>query len=190
MNRVIGQCIALIFTACFIAMQWQQVDVPVQNEQHTFYIEQVVTKTLELGKQLDDFQPFLAAKFESSQQKTDLNQVRQYLRNIERQVVHPFQPYMHILLYREKFMDSVIVLIKVIMPWFVLLVFVLLSFKMIDWARKRKAGAITFAVLVQIFLPDPKAQITIEAVALRKQEVKEVRKQGQGKGKKIEDHEL
>jgi hypothetical protein len=72
---------------------------------------------------------------------------------------------------KEK-MNIVIEIITLIMPWFVFLVFVLLCMKMTDWARKRKVGAIAFGLLVQILLPDPKAQVTIESVVERKQEVK------------------
>ena len=43
---------------------------------------------------------------------------------------------------------------------------------MIDWARHRKVGAIAFCLFVQMFLPDPKAQVTIKTVVERKQEVK------------------
>ena len=43
---------------------------------------------------------------------------------------------------------------------------------MTGWAKNRKAGAIAFGLFMQMLLPDPKAQITIEAVAERKQEVK------------------
>ncbi|MFT2092948.1 hypothetical protein [Paraglaciecola sp. 2405UD69-4] len=57
-------------------------------------------------------------------------------------------------------------------PWLLFLVFILFFLKMITWARNRKAAAIAFGLLVQMYLPDPKAQITIEAVAERKQEVK------------------
>ena len=57
---------------------------------------------------------------------------------------------------------------------------------MIDWARHRKAGAIAFGLLVQMFLPDPKAQVTIEMVVELKQEVK---KQQYGDKKPKEDSE-
>ena len=57
---------------------------------------------------------------------------------------------------------------------------------MIDWARHRKAGAIAFGLLVQMFLPDPKAQVTIEMVVELKQEVK---RQQDGDKKPKEDSE-
>ncbi|MGJ8682503.1 hypothetical protein [Paraglaciecola sp.] len=58
------------------------------------------------------------------------------------------------------------------MPWIVFMGFVYLCIKMTGWAKNRKAGAIAFGLLVQMFIPDPKAKITIEAVAKQKQEVK------------------
>lgn len=83
-------------------------------------------------------------------------------------------------------MNNLFEFIKAVMPWFVLLIFILLSFQMIDWARHRKAGAIAFGLFVQIFLPDPKAQITIEAIVERKQEVK---KQQAGDAEPLNDEE-
>ena len=50
---------------------------------------------------------------------------------------------------------------------------------MIDWARHKKVGAIAFCLFVQMFLPDPKAQVTIETVVERKQEVKKYQGGGQ-----------
>lgn len=38
------------------------------------------------------------------------------------------------------------------------------------WAKKQKGVAMAFGILVQIFLPDPKVQQTIEAVSEAKQE--------------------
>jgi hypothetical protein len=35
---------------------------------------------------------------------------------------------------------------------------------MIDWARHKQAGAIASGLFFQMFLPDPKAQVTIEMV--------------------------
>jgi hypothetical protein len=43
---------------------------------------------------------------------------------------------------------------------------------MYRWARKRKGAAMAFGMLVQIFLPDPKVQQTIEIVTESKQEQK------------------
>lgn len=36
--------------------------------------------------------------------------------------------------------------------------------KLIKWARKRKAGAVVFGALMQMFLPDPYAERTIKIV--------------------------
>lgn len=63
-------------------------------------------------------------------------------------------------------------ILAVLMPWLVFVLCVLLYIKLISWAKKRKASAFAIGILVQMFLPDPKAQITIEAIAERKQEVK------------------
>lgn len=43
---------------------------------------------------------------------------------------------------------------------------------MYRWARKRKGAAMAFGMLVQMFLPDPKVQQTIEIVTESKQEQK------------------
>jgi hypothetical protein len=83
-------------------------------------------------------------------------------------------------------MNILIEIITLVMPWFVFLVFVLFCLKMTDWARKRKAGAIAFGLLVQMFLPDPKVQVTIESVVERKQEVK---KQQQGDKRPKDEHD-
>ena len=40
---------------------------------------------------------------------------------------------------------------------------------MIKWARKRKGAAMAFGILVQMFLPDPKVEQTIEMVAEKKE---------------------
>mgnify|MGYP001108089144 CR=1 FL=1 len=59
------------------------------------------------------------------------------------------------------------------LPLIVWLVFVcLLAFflLMYHWARKKKGAAMAFGMLVQMFLPDPKVQQTIEFVVESKQE--------------------
>ncbi|MEP0356279.1 MAG: hypothetical protein ABJH06_04710 [Paraglaciecola sp.] len=58
------------------------------------------------------------------------------------------------------------------LPWLYFIGFIFFSLIMISWARNRKAVAIAFGLFLQIYLPDPRAQITIEAVVERKQEVK------------------
>lgn len=57
-------------------------------------------------------------------------------------------------------------------PWIMFLVFIFVCLKLINWARQRKGVAMALGIFVQMFIPDPKAQITIEAIAERKQEVK------------------
>ena len=61
-----------------------------------------------------------------------------------------------------------------------LTVFVCLGFSVIlgffylmyRWARKQKGAAMAFGMLVQMFLPDPKVQQTIEIVTESKREQK------------------
>lgn len=84
-------------------------------------------------------------------------------------------------------MDTLITLWHVLMPWFCFIAFVYLCTKMTGWAKNRKAGAIAFGLMIQMFLPDPKAQITIEAVVERKQEIK---KQQDENGDPLEPDEL
>lgn len=69
-------------------------------------------------------------------------------------------------------MNNLIMILAVVMPWLFFVLFILLCVKLVSWARQRRTSAIALGVLVQMFIPDPKAQITIEAVAERKQEVK------------------
>lgn len=58
------------------------------------------------------------------------------------------------------------------LPWLLFVGFIFFSLIMISLARHRKAAAVAFGLFLQIYLPDPRAQITIEAVVERKQEVK------------------
>lgn len=44
---------------------------------------------------------------------------------------------------------------------------------MYRWAKKQKGAALAFGMFVQMFLPDPKVQQTIECVAESKQEEQE-----------------
>jgi hypothetical protein len=59
-----------------------------------------------------------------------------------------------------------------VLPWLGFLGFVLFCIKMTSWARKRKTSAIAFGLALQMFLPDPRAQQSIESVIEVKQEVK------------------
>ena len=69
-------------------------------------------------------------------------------------------------------MDVLMLIMAVVWPWLLFVVFILLCIKLVSWARQRRTSAIAFGVVVQMFIPDPKAQITIEAIAERKQQVK------------------
>ncbi len=51
---------------------------------------------------------------------------------------------------------------------------------MYRWARKQKGAAMAFGMLVQMFLPDPKAQQTIEHVIEAKQQETKKSLQSQG----------
>ena len=48
---------------------------------------------------------------------------------------------------------------------------------MYRWARRQKGAALAFGMLIQMFLPDPKAQKTIEWVAKAEQEEVEQQKE-------------
>lgn len=69
-------------------------------------------------------------------------------------------------------MNNLMMILAVLMPWLFFVLFILICAKLVSWARQRRTSAIALGVLVQILLPDPRAQVTIEAVAERKQEVK------------------
>ncbi|MFT4811453.1 MAG: hypothetical protein ACI9LX_004830 [Paraglaciecola sp.] len=69
-------------------------------------------------------------------------------------------------------MDTLITLWHLLKPWLCFVAFIYLCIKMTGWAKNRKAGAIAFGLFFQMILPDPSAKSTIEAVAERKQEVK------------------
>lgn len=69
-------------------------------------------------------------------------------------------------------MNNLVMILAIALPWLIFVLFICLCAKLVSWARQRRTGAIAVGVLVQMLLPDPKAQITIEAVAERKQQVK------------------
>lgn len=56
-------------------------------------------------------------------------------------------------------------------PWGVFIIFALLAKKLLNSANKRRGMAVAFGVLVQMFLPDPQIQKTIETVIIQKQVV-------------------
>lgn len=59
-----------------------------------------------------------------------------------------------------------------LLPWLGFIGFILFCIKMTSWARKRRSTAIAFGLALQMFLPDPRAQKSIESVIEVKQEVK------------------
>jgi hypothetical protein len=61
-------------------------------------------------------------------------------------------------------MNNLYTLFQGILLWLLFIAFILICLKTIDWARHRKAGAIAFGLFVQMFLPGPKVQATIEMV--------------------------
>ena len=77
-------------------------------------------------------------------------------------------------------MDVLMSILAVVWPWLLFVVFILLCIKLVSWARQRRTSAIAFGVVVQMFIPDPKAQITIEAIAERKQQVKKQQDENSG----------
>lgn len=69
-------------------------------------------------------------------------------------------------------MHNLLMILLALLPWMMFVIFILLGIKLTSWAKKRRSGAIAIGLLVQMLLPDPRAQQTIEAVVERKQEVK------------------
>ena len=68
----------------------------------------------------------------------------------------------------ERFQDAYLPLLV----WLGFVGFIFFCVLMYRWARKQKGAALAFGMLVQMFLPDPKAQQTIECVAESKEEEK------------------
>lgn len=56
----------------------------------------------------------------------------------------------------------------VLAPWLVFIVFALVAKLLINFAKKRRGVVIAFAVLVQMFSPDPFVEKTIETVMVAK----------------------
>jgi len=69
-----------------------------------------------------------------------------------------------------------------LMPWFILTLLILIPYQLLVWARKQHVGAIVFGSAMQIMLPDPYAQRTIEIITDQKQELKQ-EKENNGKSK-------
>ncbi len=60
-----------------------------------------------------------------------------------------------------------------ILVWLVFIALLAFFILMYHWARKQKGAAMAFGMLIQMFLPDPKVQQTIEHVTESKQEERE-----------------
>jgi len=59
--------------------------------------------------------------------------------------------------------------------------------KLFSWAKNRKSGALAFGILVQMFIPDPYTERTVEIVQQDKKETKKQQDEnGQGPSNKNE----
>ena len=65
------------------------------------------------------------------------------------------------------------------LPWLVFFLMGLAAAKLLSWARGRKGGAIVFGVLVQMFLPDPYVERTIETVTVERKAMKRQNENGE-----------
>jgi len=59
----------------------------------------------------------------------------------------------------------------VLLPWFSFVFFALCAKKLLKYAEKRKGIAVAFGVLVQMLLPDPQIEKTIETVIITERRV-------------------
>ncbi|MDP5030297.1 hypothetical protein [Paraglaciecola sp.] len=69
-------------------------------------------------------------------------------------------------------MSDLIAIYAELKPWIIIFIFIWLCLKLVTLARERKGIALAFGIFTQMFLPDPKAQQTIEAIVQRKEEAK------------------
>lgn len=80
-------------------------------------------------------------------------------------------------------MDKLIEIGYLLLPWLILVVSVLVFFKLIGWAKKKKTSAVVFGALVQMFMPDPYVDRTIKVVQEdKKQKISESEDQDSGFG--------
>jgi hypothetical protein len=101
MNSAVGQFLALAFTACFMVMQLQPIDVhePVQRDNNISHFEELYTSNSDDGsnRYIDSStgysQQFASTNLDFHQQTIDDYQHRQYLSNIERQLSQPFKEF-------------------------------------------------------------------------------------------------
>ena len=69
-------------------------------------------------------------------------------------------------------------------PWFVFAGLSVVAVILMKFAKKRRGIAIAFAVLVQMFSPDPFVEKTIAMVVSEKRAIKKQQEEEGGKGKK------
>ena len=68
--------------------------------------------------------------------------------------------------------DTLLELAVLFWPWIILLGIVLVFSWLFSWARNKKTGALVFGILVQMIMPDPYAERTVEIVQEDKKETK------------------
>lgn len=73
--------------------------------------------------------------------------------------------------------DFIIESLIALWPWLLLIFVALFFLELISWAKNRKTGALVFGSLIQMIMPDPYAERTIEIVL---QEKKETNKETDG----------
>lgn len=66
-----------------------------------------------------------------------------------------------------------------LLPWFVFIIFVCIAHLLIRFAKKRRGIAMVFGVLVQMMLPDPQVEKTIETMVVKKRAAEEKQKQAE-----------
>ena len=77
-------------------------------------------------------------------------------------------------------MDKLIDIGCLLLPWLILVISVLVFFKLIGWAKKKKTSAMVFGALVQMFMPDPYVERTIKVVQEDKKKISESEDQDSG----------
>lgn len=66
-------------------------------------------------------------------------------------------------------MTQLLPLFGTLMPWLLFLFIIVIFNWLYKWAKQRRAAAIGLALLVQMFIPDPKVESTIKVVTEQKQ---------------------
>jgi len=70
-------------------------------------------------------------------------------------------------------------LATLLLPWGFLLLVILIGYQLVSWARKQRSGAYIFGALVQMLLPDPYIERTIQVIQENKKTNKK-RQQNEG----------